>query len=62
MRILPHQNNGNPIFYKPYLDGRLYVGGSETAKQYPGYMDGAVASSRRIADDIIKKYKIAANK
>lgn len=43
--ILPHQNNGNPLFRKAYLNGRFFVGGSETALHHPGYMDGAVSSA-----------------
>ncbi|MFT5997699.1 MAG: monoamine oxidase [Neolewinella sp.] len=47
--VLPHQNNGHPIFRETYLDGRLLLAGSETAVVYPGYMDGAVRSARRVA-------------
>lgn len=43
--ILPHQNNGNSIFRSPFQDGRLIIAGSETAKSFPGYMDGAVESA-----------------
>jgi monoamine oxidase len=51
--ILPHQNNGNAIFRKPYWDGKLLIGGSETADQFPGYMDGAVRSAYFIADSLL---------
>jgi len=44
--IMPHQNNGHPIFREPYLDGRLLIAGAETAYTHPGYMDGAVESAR----------------
>lgn len=47
--VLPHQHNGHPIFRETYLDGRLLLAGSETAVIYPGYMDGAVRSGRRVA-------------
>lgn len=43
--VLPHQNNGNPIFRNSYWNGKLFFGGSETATQFPGYMDGAVQSA-----------------
>jgi monoamine oxidase len=43
--LLPHQHNGHPVYRRPYLNGRLYVAGSETAAHFPGYMDGAVASA-----------------
>ena len=43
--VLPHQNNGHPIYQQPLLGGRFFVAGSETAEQFPGYMDGAVQSA-----------------
>ena len=46
--ILPHQNNGNPIFQHPFLEGNFFVAGTETAKQYPGYMDGAIHSAHYV--------------
>ena len=36
--ILPHQNNGHKLYHQSYLNGRLFIGGSETAPQFPGYM------------------------
>lgn len=53
--IVPHQNNGNPIFQKPYLDNQLFISGSETASSFPGYMDGAVESAQRSVDQIMEK-------
>lgn len=50
--ILPHQNNGSPIFQSTFFNGKLFVGGSETASEHPGYMDGAVVSAKKIADQI----------
>lgn len=47
--VLPHQHNGHPVFREAYFDGRLFLAGSETAVLYPGYMDGAVRSARRVA-------------
>ena len=44
--VLPHQNNGNPIFRKPYLDGHFFIAGAETAASHPGYMDGAIQSAQ----------------
>ncbi|MCO5723920.1 flavin monoamine oxidase family protein [Robiginitalea marina] len=43
--VLPHQNNGHPLFREPCLGGRLVLAGSETAPEFPGYMEGAVASA-----------------
>ena len=47
--ILPHQNNGNAIFRQSFWDGQLWIAGSETAAQFPGYMDGAVESAEMIS-------------
>lgn len=52
--ILPHQNNGHSIYTKSYFDGRFFVAGSETARQYPGYMDGAVRSAYFVSQEIDK--------
>ncbi|WP_224491117.1 flavin monoamine oxidase family protein [Robertkochia flava] len=44
--VLPHQNNGHPEYRQPLMSGKLYLAGSETASQFPGYMDGAVESAK----------------
>lgn len=46
--IVPHQYNGHTIFQKPFLDQRLLIAGSETATEFPGYMDGVVESGQRV--------------
>lgn len=48
--LVPHQNNGHPIFRKAYWDNKLFIGGSETASTHPGYMEGAVASGSWLAE------------
>lgn len=50
--LLPHQNNGNPVFRKACLDGHFFVAGSETAKSHPGYMDGAVSSANFVFEEL----------
>lgn len=52
--VMPHQNNGHPVFQQPYFDGKLFVAGTETAAQYPGYMEGAVGSARHVAPQLEK--------
>jgi monoamine oxidase len=52
--ILPHQNNGHPIFKDQLMGGKLILSGSETASSFPGYMDGAVESGWRA----INNYKL----
>lgn len=51
--VLPHQNNGNSAFQETYFDGKLLIAGAETAKSFPGYMDGAVQSAIRVVRSII---------
>ena len=46
--LAPHQNNGHPIYGQAYMDGKLFIAGSETATEYAGYMEGAVRSALRV--------------
>jgi monoamine oxidase len=55
--ILPHQNNGNPIFQISLFDDKLHIGGAETASEHPGYMDGAVESGLYLAKKILNGRK-----
>lgn len=50
--VLPHQNNGHPLFRQSYFNNKLFIAGSETAVAFPGYMDGAVSSARFVADSL----------
>jgi monoamine oxidase len=43
--MIPHRNNGHLVYQAPYLDGKLWIAGSETARNSPGYMEGAVRSA-----------------
>ena len=45
--VMPHQHNGNPIFNHGDCTG-FYLAGSETARTYPGYMDGAVSRAYEV--------------
>jgi monoamine oxidase len=45
--VLPHENNGNSLLRKSYMNGRLLLAGTETATSFPGYMDGAIESAYR---------------
>ncbi|MGH1438371.1 MAG: flavin monoamine oxidase family protein [Lewinella sp.] len=51
--LLPHQNNGHAIFRQPLFGERFFIGGAETASEFPGYMDGAVRRGEEIAVAII---------
>lgn len=47
-----HQNNGHPIFRKPYFMERLFIASSEVAVGHPGYMEGAIVSAKGIFDKL----------
>lgn len=55
--LYPHQNNGNPIFSNDFFDGKLLISSAESAKESPGYMDGAVYAGNLTATKIIEEYK-----
>lgn len=57
--IFPHQHNGDALFRQPYFNGQLLIAGSETAPQYPGYMDGAVQSGKLASQQILTALELA---
>lgn len=54
--VLPHQYNGHAVYRQAYLNGKLFIAGSETAAQFPGYMDGAVGSAAFVCRAVEKFY------
>lgn len=52
--LLPHQNNGNPIFSQSFFDEKLLISSAESASEFPGYMNGAVYSANVVAKKIVK--------
>ncbi|WKK80293.2 flavin monoamine oxidase family protein [Marivirga arenosa] len=56
-QLIPHQNNGHPIFRISHFDHKLYISSTEAALQFPGYMDGAVQVANSIAKRIIRQLK-----
>ena len=46
-----HQNNGHPLFQKSYFDHKLYFAGTESSKEFSGYMEGAVLSAIKLSDE-----------
>ncbi|KAB7727385.1 FAD-dependent oxidoreductase [Rudanella paleaurantiibacter] len=54
----PHQNNGHPLLQQSYLNGKLFLGGTETATESPGYMEGAISSARRLASTLSELAKV----
>jgi monoamine oxidase len=54
-QIIPkhHQNNGHFLLQSSYLNGKLFFGGTETSTEYAGYMEGAIRSAVRVANQIL---------
>ncbi len=51
--VLPHQNNGHAAYHQTFLNDKLIIGGAETAKEFSGYMEGAVRSANYILENLI---------
>ncbi|SFW60487.1 flavin monoamine oxidase family protein [Cellulophaga fucicola] len=52
--IFPHQNNGNPIFSNSFFTDKLLISSSESALEFPGYMNGAVLAATATAKKIVQ--------
>ncbi|WP_313261505.1 NAD(P)/FAD-dependent oxidoreductase [Sphingobacterium sp.] len=50
----PHQDNGHPLLQQSYMNGNLYFAATETATQYPGYMEGAVIAARSVFEKLME--------
>ena len=46
--VYGHQNNGHPALRESLFDNQLIFSGTETARSYPGYMDGAVERAEEV--------------
>mgnify|MGYP001026035178 CR=1 FL=1 len=55
--IFPHQHNGHHLLREPLFDGKLVMGGSETATYFPGYLDGAVEASQEVMQLLVNHLK-----
>lgn len=55
--VLPHQHNGHAVFQAPYMQGKLWIAGTETAAAYPGYMEGAIRSAASVATQMERAFK-----
>lgn len=53
--LLPHQNNGHPIFNGSFMEGKFFFCGAETAKNYGGYMDGAVRAANVVSENLFSQ-------
>jgi monoamine oxidase len=46
----PSPPQADPLLRRPHWNGRLYFGGTETARQASGHLEGALESAARLAD------------
>jgi len=56
-----HPEYGNPALSRPYWDGKLLFGASETARYVGGYLEGALDASARILEQLAEVPLTAAN-
>lgn len=45
----PHQYNGHPLLQQGYMDEKLFFAATETATEFPGYMEGALIAAQSVA-------------
>ena len=50
--VMAHQNNGDPLYQKSYMNDKLFFASSETATENPGYMDGAIVAAQTVSSRI----------
>ncbi len=50
--VMPHQNNGHALYQETYMNGNLFISGTETATAFPGYMDGAIKAAKTVSEKI----------
>lgn len=48
-----HPTQGDPALAQPHWDERLYFGGSETARQSAGYLEGALGAAARLRGQLL---------
>lgn len=56
---LDHVDFANPFLRRPLWEGKLYLGGSETAAHGAGYLEGALEAAKRIDRDLSHVLDIA---
>ena len=54
LNVIPHQNNGHPLFQKTYMGGKLFFSGTESIDEFSGYMEGAILSAKNTLKKILK--------
>ena len=52
--LRPHFNNGHFLFEKSYMNDKLFFTGTETSKEFGGYMEGAVVAAKSVVEKVLK--------
>ncbi len=55
--LAEHVDFANPFLRRALWDGKLYLGGSETAAHGAGYLEGAIEAARRIDRDLTRAWE-----
>lgn len=50
----PHQLNGHPLLNQAHWRGKLFFAATETNVKFPGYMEGALRSAKRVFAELSK--------
>ncbi|MGP3769619.1 flavin monoamine oxidase family protein [Streptomyces sp. SDT5-1] len=62
-RLTDHSLFGHPLYRRPALDGRLHWAGTETATEFAGHIEGALAAGERaaraVATDLAARTRVA---
>ena len=59
--LMPHQHSGHPRLSQPLMGDKVFLGGTESAPNYGGYMDGAVYAGLKTAQQIQRKLPVDYN-
>lgn len=53
--LMPHQNNGHPLYSRPLMNDKLFLAGTETSPHFGGYLEGAVYSGLATARAVLNQ-------
>ena len=55
--LVPHFNNGYPVFDESYMNSKIFFTGTETGKAFGGYMEGAIIAANSVATRVAEIIK-----
>lgn len=60
-RLQAYETFGHPVYLRPELGGRLHWGSTETSREAPGHIEGALAAGARAAAAILAQLRPGPN-